>query len=205
MSKSKEKVKARFFERLSAFIIDMLIVLVVSSLLSYPFTSSVSKENQEKLTTETQQIIDDYTNQKIDTKTYFAKASDISYDVARENGLSTIISIFVSCLYFIVFQFMNDGQTFGKKLFKIKVIKQSDEELTLNDMMFRSFIANSIIFDIMLLCITLFTGKDIYLYSVYIIQFIQYVIMFVSAIMILSRKDRKSIHDIIAKTEVVIA
>ena len=120
MSKTKEVVKARFVERFLAFIIDMLIVSIASSLLSYPFISSTSRENQEKLANETQQIIEDYSKEKIDTKTYFVKASDISYDIARENGLSTIIGIFISCLYFIVFQFMNDGQTLGKRLFKIK-------------------------------------------------------------------------------------
>ena len=69
--------------------------------------------------------------------------------------------------------------------------------------MFRALIIDFILYNIITLCITLFASKDIYFYGIMIFEFIQYAVLFVSAIMILSRKDKRGLHDIITHTEVV--
>jgi len=103
--------KAYFFQRVIAFIVDMVIVSIVASLLATPFmkTSTVNK-----LTEETNNIMEQYMNEEIDTKTYFNQSIDISYELARANGLVTIVEVFILILYFIVFLFYNSGQTIGK-------------------------------------------------------------------------------------------
>lgn len=196
----KSVVKASFLERLSAFIIDFILISFAASLITYPFSNS---SNYQKLSTEATKTMEKYTKGKISAKTYMNRSADISYDMSKENGLSTIITIFVYALYFIVYQFKMSGQTIGKRLLKIKISRSDEKELSINDVMFRSLLVNFIMFDILILCITLFGNKNIYFYGTGILEFIQYGIIFVSAIMILSRKDKMALHDLITHTQVV--
>lgn len=196
-----EKIYANFWQRLCAFIIDMFLITLVSSLITSPF---VKNANLDKLSEETYSTIEQYTSGKLDVNTYINRTMDISYDMSRESGLSSIISIAIAILYFVVYQFKADGQTIGKKLLKIKIVKKDQQDLTMNDILFRSLIINSILFNIIALCFSIFASKDIYFYGVGIFQFIEYLIIFVSCLTILSRKDKQGLHDMIVKTEVVI-
>ncbi len=197
-----EKIYASFWQRLCAFIIDMFLISLVTSLITQPF---IHNNNLQTLSNEVTDTLEQYQKKKIDINTYINRTVDISYDMARESGLSTIIGIALSILYFVVYQFRCNGQTIGKKLLKIRVVKKDDSNLTMNNMLFRSLIIDSILVDIIILCLSIFANKDIYFYGVGIVQFIQYLIIFVSCLIILSRKDRQGLHDMVANTEVVIA
>ncbi len=194
------KRNAAFIERLGAFIIDFFIISMIVSLVTYPFATS---SNTEKLNRETEKVIEQYQKGKIDANTYLSRASDISYDLSKETGLSSVISVIIFALYFIVFQYKNGGQTIGKKLLKIKISKSDGTELNINDVMFRALIIDFILYNIITLCITLFASKDVYFYGILIFEFIQYIVIFISAIMILSRKDKRGLHDVITHTEVI--
>lgn len=199
--KSDERT-AKFIERLGALIIDIFLVSIIVTLISQPFYNN-DNENYDKMLKESKEVVDQYTNGKINMKTYMSKVTDISYDIAKETGLTSIISIFVTALYFIVFQFKNSGQTLGKKILKIRVVKDGNGDISINDFMIRSLIINSIVFDIISICVIMFTNKDVYFYSVYIIQIVEYLVLFICAIMVLSRKDKKGIHDLLVNTKVI--
>ena len=133
---------ASFVQRLGAYLIDIFLILLISSIVTMPFTSS---NNYEKLSEETNKVVEEYTNGKIDMNTYMNRVSSISYDMARETGLSSIIMIAVYVLYFIVYQYYKKGQTVGKKLMKIRIESTDSDELSINAMLMRSFIINSIL------------------------------------------------------------
>lgn len=196
-----DKIKsAAFVKRFTAFILDMIIVSMITSLLTLPIPTN---NNAEKLSDELQKSTEEYTTGKIDMKTYINRSADISYDMSKENGLSTIIYIAVLILYFVVYQGISNGITIGKRLLKIKVVKIDDSELTMNDLLLRSSLNNLFLVETISICITMFCNKNMYLALTGSIEFIFYSFMFISAIMILSRKDKRGLHDIIAKTKVV--
>lgn len=194
------KKNAAFVERLGAFIIDFIIISIVVSFITYPFTNN---SNYKKLNDEATELIEKYQNGDIKPDVYINRAADINYDIARQTGLSSVISVIIFALYFIVYQYKKGGQTIGKKLLKIRVVKSDSLELTINDIMFRALIVDFILYNIITLCIMLFVNKSAYFYTVMIFEVIQYLVLFVSAIMILSRKDKKGLHDFITHTEVI--
>lgn len=189
----------KFSKRFSAFIIDLIIIACISSVISLviPTSSNVKKMNEE-LTTISQSYIDG----KIKEEEFVNKTAPYTYRIDKENFVISIIDLVITILYFVVFAFVKGGQTIGKKLIGIKVVKQ-DGDLTINDMIFRSFIINSLLASLINL-VLLFTTKDLsYLYSTTIINYIQLGLMIISTLMVLIRKDNLALQDIITKTKVV--
>ena len=134
---------------------------------------------------------------------YFSRTSDINYDITRQSGLFMIIEIVVYILYFVVLQFKFNGQTLGKKIMKIRIVKEDKTTLEMNDIIFRSLLINSIFLNMVLLCIAFFFNKDIYLYSNYFLILVQYLFVFLSVIFIVTKGQRQGLHDMIAHTIVV--
>ncbi len=193
------KNKAYFVQRLAAYIVDIMLISVISSLLAYPFTNN---STVKKLGEQSAEVIQNYINQKIDTTTYLSQSIDLSYEQTKAIGFSNIITIIILVLYFIVFQIYQEGQTLGKKLMKIKIIKNDHSSLTMNNMIARELINNFILADILIAIVTLF-GKNAYFYGSSIIEVIQYLIVIITMFMIIIRKDGRGVADCIVGTRVI--
>ena len=191
--------KAFFIQRLAAFILDVFIVSMVASLISYPF---LDLDSINKLNESSTQVVEDYMTQKISINEYTSYSISISYEMARKQGVLSLITIFLNILYFVVFQVKNNGQTIGKKLLRIKVSSQ-DGNLGMNQMIFRSLIINSILVDMVSFGILLFTSATIYFYGAGILSMIQFAIIAISGFMVMFSKKSQGIHDMVAHTDVV--
>jgi len=199
MSKKEEYEKTYFFQRLAAYVIDFMLVTVIASLLSSPFIKTKEVDSLQKNYTE---ITEKYLNQKIDSREYTAEMINIQYQLSQLNGLVSIITILVSVLYFVVYQLYNNGQTMGKRLLKIKVIS-TNGDLSMNQLIFRSFIANNILLDIISIMFVIFSSKTIYFYCVGMFSILQYVFIIISFIMIITTKEGLALHDKLVHTRVV--
>lgn len=194
-----EKEKATFLQRFVAYIIDIFLVSFIASLLVFPF---IDNDNAEKLSNESMEVIEKYTNSEIDMKTYAAEMSSLTYQSAKSNGIVALVTLVCEILYFAVFQLYNNGQTLGKKLLKIKVVAE-DGKLSMNQMVVRALIVNSILLEIISFCFMLFAGETVYFYGVATLEMIQYAVLVISAFMIMWSAKRQGIHDKIVHTEVV--
>lgn len=197
MSNKKEE-KVYFVQRLGAFFVDLLIVGFISSLLIMPFqTSSVQKLNKQIIDNSTK-----YINHEITPSVYINKMMDLNYQLGKQNGIASIITILIYVIYYIVVQMKLEGQTLGKRLLKIKIVKNDDSDLTMNDMVLRGVINNSILCDILVVIFAL-VNKYVYFYGSTVVQWIQGLIIIISLFMIIIRKDGRSVADMIANTKVV--
>lgn len=197
--KEKESKKAVFLQRFIAICIDMVIVSIFVTLFSMPF---VDREEMNKLNIETNDIVEKYTNNEIDFETYSNEAMTVSYQLAKTNGIVSLITIVFSVLYFVVYQFYKGGQTIGKKIMKIRVESISGE-LTMNQMIFRTLIINSILLDLICFSFMVFSSKEVYFYGVAIFEMIQYIVIIASVFMIMYGKSARGVHDLVARTNVV--
>ena len=196
-------MKVSFGKRFASYIIDFIIVTVLLNLVSFviPESKNLKNLNNEynELTTE---YVEKSEHTEEDVEEYMNAVAPITYQIDRENFLFSIAGIVVYILYFVIFQYKNNGQTLGKKIMGIKVTKE-DGEISINDFIFRSFIVNSVLFN-MIILILLFTTKDAtYISLVGILGIIQFVVVIVSAGMIIFRKDKKALQDVVTNTKVV--
>ena len=199
-SQGEQFEKALFVQRFLAFLLDIVLVSVVASFISYPFLymDSIQKLNESSV-----EVMENYTNGKIDEKEYFNESSTISYELARKQGVNTLVIIFLNILYFVVYQIKNNGQTLGKQILKIRVVDSSNRDLSMNQMIFRALIINSILLDMISFGILIFANQDSYFYGVSFLAFIQFCILSVSTFMIMFGKDSRGLHDLVAHTDVV--
>ena len=191
--------KAYFSQRLVAFIIDMLFVTVVASLLAGPFVDSERIQKYEK---QEKELMDKYTKQDISPEDYLASYENIYYKLTRDTGILSIITILLEVIYFVVYQVANGGKTIGKKIMKIKVVSEKGE-LDMNQMIYRSLLSNFILVNILTFMFLLFTSRNVYFVASLSLQGIQYIIMLISTIMILSKNNGCALHDKLAHTRVI--
>lgn len=202
----KPTKKSYFFERLAAYIIDIVIVSLAVSLV----TSFIPENsNYVKINNELVELNEKYLNQEIDTDQYVHQSMEYSYDAAYQGMVYTFVQIIIIILYFIVFQFYNKGQTLGKKLLHLRVVNKNDDKLTMNDMLLRGLVFPSILFDLLIVAVTLMASgfgtnkSSIYFYGSSALEIIQSLILVATAIMVLYRKDGRGLHDLIGKTKVI--
>ena len=191
--------KVLFTKRFMAFLIDILLISFISSLLTSPF---VDTKKNDKLLNELDVVMENYKDGKIKEEEFIISYGDIIYSVSRNNGIISFVELIIYVLYFVVYQLYKGGQTIGKKLMNIKVVSEQGD-LSMNQMIFRSFLANSLIFSILLFMFIIICNKSNYLYFAGTVMIIQYGVLFVSSLFVMFRRDGKAIHDILMKTKVI--
>lgn len=191
---------AQFNKRFFAYIIDIFIVLVIANLITMFIPISEKTQDYYKELQTTQKKMYD---KEIDVKEYTDIVLEDNYNISKGTVLISLTSIIIYILYFVVYQVYNNGQTVGKKLMKIKVKSITDESLSINTMLFRALIIYGIATNIINLMLILLLKKELYLSISNTISIIQSLIVIISVFMILFSKQKRGIHDIITKTEVV--
>lgn len=199
--KNNKEIKALFSQRFVAFMIDLILVSFITSLVTaiIPTNSSIDKLYDQQV-----KIVENYTAGKITMQEYVNQLVDINYDIAKQTGIITLVSIAISLLYYVLYVYKNDGQSIGKKMMKIKIQKKDkDKELTMNDLLFRTMILQGTLVSIVSFCTILFLDKDTYLATNSLLNLIQYSILIISFFLVAFTKERQGLHDMVAKTEVV--
>ena len=192
--------KALFVQRFIAFLLDIFILSSIASLISYPFLDAKSID---KLNKNSSEVIEKYTTGEIDMDTYVDEVKGISYQLSQKQGVVSLVTLILAVLYFIDYQYYNNGQTIGKKLMKIKVVSSTDKEITMNSFIFRSLIVNSILVDMVSFAIVIFGNETAYFYGVAICGIIKYTLLLICGFMVMWSKSGMGLHDRIAHTTVV--
>ena len=200
--KKSPDIKAMFSQRVLAFLIDLVLISMITSLITMfvPVNDTATKLYEEQ-----NRVLEDYVDGTVSMEEYVNQMVDLSYDISKQTVIVSIVTIVISLLYYVVYPCYNNGQTFGKKLMKIKIKKTNDKELSMNDLLIRSMINNSVLVSIINVILVLFLSKDLYLSTSSLVSFIQYLVLIISLIMIAFTKNAQGLHDKVAKTEVVVA
>ena len=138
-------IKAMFSQRVLAFLIDLVLISLITSIITMfvPVNDTATKLYEEQ-----NRVLEGYVEGSVSMEEYVNQMVDLSYDISRQTVIVSIVTIVISLLYYVVYPCYNNGQTFGKKLMKIKIVKTDDTELSMNDLLIRGMINNSILVNI---------------------------------------------------------
>ena len=198
--KNSPDIKAMFSQRVLAFLIDLVLLSMITSLITMfiPMNDTATKLYEEQ-----NRVLEDYVAGNVPMEEYVNQMFDLGYDISKQTVIISIVGVVISLLYYVVYPCYNNGQTFGKKLMKIKIKKTNDKELTMNDLLVRSMINNSILVNIINVILVLFLSKNIFLSASSLVSSIQYIVLIISLIMIAFTKNAQGLHDKVVHTEVV--
>lgn len=187
-----------FFKRLAAYFIDVILITIITSIISAGFTSTKYEETYEKY----ENLKLKYSTQEITVEEYNKQVGPLYYDLQKSSVEVSVITVALSIAYFIVFQYLNKGQTIGKKLLGLRV-QENGKDPSLKAIIIRTIIVDSILSGTLAIILLYILNKNNY-YSIYnIIATIEMIFVFITALFILYRKDKKGLHDVLAHTEVI--
>ena len=109
-------MKADFFKRIFAYLIDYFIIMIVLM----GITASVNVGSD--LTKEINDVMNDYKEGNITVEEYTEKVMPLNYELTKRKLPVNVATSVVFIGYYIIFAYFNKGQTLGKKLLKIKVV-----------------------------------------------------------------------------------
>lgn len=191
-------MKASFIKRLGAFIIDTILLSIIFSLVTISFTNNTNDINNEL-----NKLLEQYENSEITIEEYNDKVIDLNYELQKDSFISNIVNVVLYVGYFVVFGYLNRGQTLGKKIVKIKVVNKDKDKPSILNMIIRSLfiygictLLFSIIFVNILEAVIFTTGYMI-------ITYIEAIFMIIAFFMVLYKKDGRGLHDLMAGTCVI--
>lgn len=176
----------------------MFIISLIFSVITGDYNNNLDNYNKKLNNT-----MNDYIDEKIDSYEYLDSYESIIYDGEKSSVYSNGIYLVLCVGYFVLFQYLNKGQTIGKRIMHIRIIKEDGSNIRFIDMIIRTSFINEILPGIISLILILTCSKRIFFIGYTGISFIENIVILISAIMLLCRKDGKALRDIITKSMVI--
>lgn len=210
-------MKAR--RRLGAFIIDLFIVVMVATTLANLSYLNPYKDKYNECQNELNNVMIDYQGviSDVSSKDSFKTALNYVNDkmvpllmvLEKYNVFNLIWYVLIFFLYNVLFAYFNNGQTLGKKIFKLKVVNKGENSVSFSRMLIRGlFNGSSLYFGVVIVAIiriftSLIMNKYVFLVLFYGIEGLSYILEISLLITLFTSKGTRLTNDIIAKTEVI--
>ena len=195
------------FRRVLAYLLDIMLVSIISSMFASIELLNPYLNKQQEITSEYNEKINDYMNDEnqIDINEFTSSdfMKDYTYDFSHYSMYESIISLVFTILYFVVFQYYNNGKTVGKALFDIVVVDKEKKKVSIKQLLLRSLVIHSLLTSIISLIGIITLNKESYLTLSYIIAFVEMGIMIACIILFIFREDKRLVHDLFAGTRVI--
>lgn len=188
------------FRRLFAYLIDMFIISLVASLLS--FTTNYLKD-YENYNNEITDIMTSYQEEKLTQEEYILKINDASYDFSYYTIDYTLITCAISLFYFVVIANYWNGNTVGKKIMHLRIVKAKRKQLNMNNYLIRCLLFNGVLSNTISVIMLLTLSKSHYLVISPYVSDVFSIFTMLCLIFNVYREDGRGLHDIIAGTKVI--
>jgi len=193
-------MKVPFTKRIIAYFIDFIIVMVISTVIT-GFIPIGDKTN--KIVKQQNEIVQNFYDNKISAEEYYESMKDLNYDLSKETFLIHLVTIVIYIIYFVVYPVYNKGQTFGKKLMKIKIKNIDNKEITTNNLLIRSLILYGLGTNLIILILIMFLSKELFIDANNALTLLQNIITTITIFMIMLKKNGRGLHDVLSCTMVV--
>lgn len=194
-------MKIPTLRRIWAYIVDIIVITIISSMFVRIEFLNPKYDEYQKACNEYIDFAGEVMNNP--EKANDSNLNEISYNLSKTGLVTNVITLVVTALYFVGFQYINQGQTLGKKLLKIKVVDSDNNRPKFYQILIRALLINSIITNTISDVLISTLSKSAYMTSLQYVQLIDMAIMATSFILIMFREDGKGLHDMIAGTKVV--
>lgn len=192
-------MKVIFKKRLFAYLIDFVLLTTIVTIINCVLPTTTK---QVEINKELDSLQQDLLDGKIDNKQYFDGYKKLLPELDKSNMAINVCNLVFILGYFIIIPVVNNGQTLGKKILKIK-IEKIDGNLTIRDMVIRNFITTSLLQLMISSTLVYIVNNDIYYNLSIFVSLLQILLVIITSFMIIYRKDEKGVQDLITGTQVI--
>lgn len=200
--------------RILAYVFDTLALSILAGFLAMTPLNPNYKA-VESLQDEYAELMDSYTEKlesyKDDEESYDKTlqefqgiAKEYSIKITKKSIYSRIISLVLVIGYFVIFAYFFNGQTIGKKLMKIRITDKDGQRVSLIQLAIRTIILYEIPFDLLSTILAFTCSIDTFYKTYSVIYYLNIAVNIGILITMLTRLDKRGLHDLIAHTKVAI-
>ena len=219
------------FRRVAAYFIDIVIVTVLVSLLTSNDKTNFQYNNYQKYYKEYTEVAAKYekviskqlkletkkATKKISNKQYKNQNKELSVSkkkcekkikklqflLTRNLVIQYLFNIAIILGYFGIFQASFNGQTLGKRLMKIKVVKTDGGSGSIIKMLLRAFVLHKVWLLVAYIVLAYTLSQNSFFIPYQILTNIGNYFQFIILLMIVITKSNRGLHDYIAGTKVI--
>src|SRR5574344_1899198 len=186
-------------KRILAYLIDLIIIFTFILILHfiYPVKTEVITIESKLL------LLSSYTNNDISFSTYFQTYATLTQQLNQAKIIYIISDSLILLWYFVAIPFLMNGQTFGKKIMKIKIVTNQKQRASFKALLIRGLYTGAIYYTILSLMALYLMSANMYMETSIFLGFVYFILVIISTFMIIYRSDKKGLEDIISNTCVI--
>lgn len=198
------------YRRLLAFLLDMFIVVGLALFISSNYKYNPKLYDMEDAYKEFESIrptMEDFNKEKFIE--YISDASNKTYNLAKSQVYVYGWYILFYFLYFVVFAYFTEGQTLGKRIMKLKIVKSDGKRVGILNLLLRSitngtsyFLGTNIYIILNIIGVLILNGVP-FLGFLIVSNGIGFIVEATNIIMYIFRKDDRCLNDIVSKSKVI--
>lgn len=186
-------------KRILAYAIDVLVISVITAFI---YTLPIFSHTQETYMESYNNFLTEYTNY-IENNSTDEKIVDAEYKMVEASSTMLIIEISTTIIYICIIPYFTKGKTIGKKIMKLQIVSNDHKPINPGLFFLRGLISSLIILDIINTLTLLLGSKNTWIEVTATTSLISALIYIVTFQFMLFRKDRRTLHDLIANTKVI--
>lgn len=186
-------------KRIIAYIIDFIFISAILMVVSYfiPKNSNVEFLNND-MNNLTEQVL----NSEITFQSYAGEYSLYLSNIDKENVIYNVISVVVLLIYYVIVPVIFKA-TLGKYIMKLEIKHKDGKKLNLYNTFVRSCITEGMLYSLITIFLVQIVSSETYLINLIILGFIEFILVITSLFMILYKRDKRGLHDILSRSIVV--
>lgn len=201
------------YRRFLAFIIDMFIVSSLAILLSSNYHYNPELYEMDEAYKEFEAIRPTLETFEFDDKVdeFFKDGSKKIYAVVKSQVYIYGWYIIFYFFYFVIFAYFTGGQTLGKKITKLKIVKKDGSPVGIKNLLLRSltngssyFLGTNIFIILSIIGVVAFNGQIAYIWYCIICYLIGFTIEAINIVMYIFGKDNMCLNDKISGSKVIV-
>lgn len=192
-------MNANFSKRLIAYIIDFIFISAILMIIAYFIPKN---QNVAFLNSDINDLTEQALNNEITFESYFNEYSRYISSIDEANVLYNVISLIIIIIYYVIIPLIFKT-TIGKYIMKLEIKEKDGKKLNIYNTFVRSIIDVGIIYSLITMFLVEIVNPKIYLFSLIILGFIQFILVIISIFMILYRHDKRGLQDILSKSNIV--
>lgn len=206
-------------KRIGAFLLDMFIVMLISVTLSNLSYLNPYKDKYTEASSTYIDLLDEYDEliKNTNPKEYINEVFNFANKklvpqlmiIEKYNVFNSLWYIIIFILYNVLFAYFNDGQTLGKKIFKLRVVKKDGEKASIGNFLVRSLFNGSTFFFginlvvIIRILLSILSNKLLFLILFYGVESLSLLLEISLLVTLFVSKGSRITSDYIAKTKVI--